>query len=154
MLKKLREIPASAVIGEFILDSTAPEFNKDLFRFLMTGAMPVPTQLFYRNLYPIGSRSMEETIAKPLWPFKKWGFLASDPPLLKERIEKFPYLFDSSSRKRILETIAKNQNGFRLADYLKAIHHSVSRQQALKDIRSLSGIRKKGRGKGSTYQWS
>ena len=75
------------------------------------------------------------------------------PPLLKDRkYAESPYLYDPQSRRQILEILSKSQDRFRLVDYLKAIQYSVSRQQALKDIRSLSWIRKKGKGKGSIYQ--
>lgn len=150
LLKNHEALTISALIGEFILEQKP----SDLFQFLMSCAKPVPTQLFYKNLYRLGGHKMQETIQKPLWYFKKWGFLASDSPLLKERKEKKRiYLYDGTSRLSILKNFSKEKKYFQLKDYLQKIGASVSRQQALKDLHSVSWIKKKGRGKGTTYSY-
>lgn len=101
-----------AALGEFVLETSSSLSALEMIRFLTTGASPVPIQLFYRGLYPIGGKKAEEAASKPLWGFKKWGFLAADPPLLKERLPmKRPYLFDRTSRLQILQELTGKRKG-------------------------------------------
>lgn len=152
-LRQTGALSVMAVISEFVLEFPVAIQVKEFCRFLMTGTQPVPTQLFYRGITPLGGRKMEEAIAKPPWAFKKWGFLAADPPLLKEALStERRYLFDQDSRLEILRGFTKNQGRFRLRDYLKEIGFSISRQQALKDLRGVPWIRKTGVGRGSLYE--
>lgn len=147
-LQKDEAISIAAVIGEFVREQK----SSDLFQFLISCAKPVPTQLFYKNLYRIGGHKMQEVLEKPLWYFKKWGFLAVDPPLLKDtRVQKRTYLYDSLGRLEILKNLARERKTFCLRDYLQKIGNSISRQQALKDFASISWIKKKGNGKGMVY---
>ena len=152
ILRKADALAVAAVIGEFVISSEASPETKDLFRFLQTGATPAPTQLFYRIPGRIGGVKMREAIDRPLWAFKKWGFLAADPPLLKENPPaRRTYLYDPSSRLHVLEGLAKRKKSFRLREYLEEIRFSVSRQQALKDLKNVPWVRKRGKGKGSYY---
>ena len=145
-------LPVMVVIGEFVLESAVSSEAKELVRYLMIGAKPVPTQLFFSGLYKIGGKKMKEALQQPLWAFKKWGFLAADPPWSKGKQPKRTYLFDSTSRLHLLRDLSKEKGSFRLKDYLEALGNSVSRQQALKDLKSVPWIRKRGQGKGSFYQ--
>ncbi len=140
-----------AVIGEFVLQMTDSRRAKELMRYLMTGVRPVPIQLFFPGLYRLGGKKITEVVEQPLWGFKKWGFLAADPPIPKE-IPKKIYLFDLDSRRNLLKKLAKERGRFRLKDYLGAIGRSISRQQALKDLKGTPWIQKRGTGKGSYYQ--
>lgn len=152
ILKREGALTIAAVIGEFSVDSKTTGEAAELFRFLNVRTFPVPTQLFYRNLYPIGGRKIEEVLERPLRAFKKWGFLASDPPLLKERLRaRRVYLYDFPGRVSKLKELTQHQKCFRLKDYLKAIGFSISRQQALKDLRALHWIIPQGKKKGASY---
>ncbi len=150
-LREVEALPIVAVLGEFVLEAAVPVQVKEFFRFLTSGVRPVPTQLFYRGIYPLGSKKMEEAAIKPLWGFKKWGFLAADPPLLKEDAGH-PYLYDATSRFQILRELTSQKPRFRLRDYQAAVRFSISRQQALKDLRSLPWIKKSGLGKGTLWK--
>ncbi len=153
-LKEKDALPVAAVIGDFALSSGGdlPYPVREFFSFLQTGVKPVPIQLFYRGLYPVAGRKMDEAISQPLWYFKKWGFLAADIPILKEKLSgKRVYHYDQEIRLRQLHLLSRERKTFRLREYLAAVDFSVSRQQALKDLQSLPTIRKKGRGKGAFY---
>ncbi|QQR80756.1 MAG: hypothetical protein IPJ69_00890 [Deltaproteobacteria bacterium] len=118
----------------------------------MSEAKPVPTQLFYKNLYRIGGQKMAEVLDKPLWYFKKWGYLATDIPILKETpLQHRAYQYDLTSRGFILQKYCQSHRSFQMKDYLNLTEHSISRQQALKDLQNFSWLRKKGKGKGSVY---
>ena len=155
ILRLHQALPIAAVLAEFVLVSSRslPPEVRETALFLQAGVSPVPTQLFYRDLYPVGGSKMREASFQPLWAFKKWGFLASDAPLLKEKkTDKKIYLYDLSSRRQILKKLAEQKRRFRLKDYLASIADSISRQQALKDLSTISWIRKRGKGKGMVYE--
>ncbi len=139
-----------AVIGEFVLQVTDSRRVQELMRYLATGARPVSTQLFFPGLYRLGGKKIAEAVERPLWGFKKWGFLAADPPISKE-MDRF-YRYDLDSRRNLLKRLAKERARFRLKDYLDRIGRSISRQQALKDLKGTEWIQQRGTGKGSYYQ--
>ncbi len=147
-LVRCQALPILGVISEFVLETR----KSDLLEYALTGAQPLPSQLFYKSLYKVAGSKMNEVISKPLWAFKKWGFLAADRPALKEDASpaRRIYHYDTDVRLNILRDLASHQKHFRQGDYLKAIHFSVSRQQALKDL-SVPWIRKKGKNRGCYY---
>ncbi|HBF11866.1 MAG TPA: hypothetical protein DDW49_00500 [Deltaproteobacteria bacterium] len=153
-LRKHEGLSTAAVLGEYVLDSKAPETNKELFGYLATGIKPEPLQLFYKGLYPISGSKMEEAITQPLWAFKKWGFLAADPPLLKEEEKtKRTYLYDKITRLELLKKMLQEKKETRLQNYLHLVGHGISRQQALKDLEKVPWIKKTGKNKGTIYRW-
>lgn len=153
VLKLEEALPLACVVGEFVLETTSSQATKELFHFLALGTRPVSTQLFFKGIYPIGGRKGEEVLEKPLWAFKKWGFLAINPPLHKDRFsEGRIYLYDETSRSHILKEIVREKRRIRMADYLKAVGFSISRQQALKDLKNFPGIVQKGVGRGTFYE--
>jgi hypothetical protein len=153
MLRDHGALPIAAVLGEFIENLSDSDEAKDLMQFLCLGAQPVPYQLFYRGLYPVAGSKMEDAATRPLWAFKKWGFLATDAPLLKETMgSHHPYLYDAQTRQQILRTMAAQKKTFRLKDYLEAIQYSVSRQQALTDLHNMPEITRQGQGRGMLYK--
>jgi hypothetical protein len=130
LLRDAGALAVVAVIGEYVLESLPPDSPpeaRDLFEFLRVGVSPEPTQLFYRGLYPLGGVKIQEMPEK-----QRRGY-------------------DRDARLRILREFAGGKKEFRLRDYLREIRFSVSRQQALQDLASVSWIRKKGRGKGAVY---
>ncbi|MBI2501515.1 MAG: hypothetical protein HYW02_08695 [Deltaproteobacteria bacterium] len=149
-LKEGGLLPVMAVIGEYVMESVVSTEVQEIVRYLMFGAKPVPTQLFFSTLYRIGGKKIEEVLERPPWAFKKWGFLAADPPLEKE-FKKRIYLFDTTTRLNLLRRLTQEKKRFRLKDYLKVLGYSVSRQQALKDLNSILWVRKRGKGKGRVY---
>lgn len=152
LLREHQSLSSSSVIGEFVLSQPVSDEVKDFFQFLAAGVRPVPTQLYYRGIYPLAGAKMGEAVGRPLWAFKKWGYLAADSPFLKDRIVgKRTFLFDLPSRLEILRDFSRGRERFLLRDYLREIGFSVSRQQALKDLKVAQWIQKRGSGKGGYY---
>ncbi len=148
-LSKREALSISAVLGEYV--NEAKHKNTELFRYLQSWAKAVPTQLFYKAFYKISGLKMRDCVEKPLWYFKKWGFLACDPPLLKERKQNRHFLYDLISREKILGEMGGNKKNFLLKDYLEALNYSISRQQALKDLNQNLKIVKHGKGRSLKY---
>lgn len=152
VLRRQGLLPVMAVVGEWILSQGIGGVVRDRIDFWQVGVAPVPVQLFYRNLYPLGGRKMAEAVAHTPWPFKKWGFLAADFPFLKEKtFSERVYLYDPSARLEMLRDLARERQRFTLKDYLNKIRFSVSRQQALQDLNGVSWICKMAKGKGRYY---
>lgn len=151
-LRQADLLAVMAVVCEWAFEQGVTASVRERFDYWRTGVTPIPTQLFYRGLYPIGGHKMTEAVNHSPWAFKKWGFLAADAPLLKERASSGRvYLYDGPGRIQILREMTQEQRRFRLKDYLKRLHFSVSRQQALQDLKALPWIHQQGKGKGTYY---
>ena len=98
-------------------------------------------------------KNIQKEASNSLMQFKKWGFLCSEIPLLKENLirDKKLHLYSKEERMNILKELLASYGEISLKEYLKAIKHSVTRQHARLDILSYKGIKQKGTTKGSVY---
>jgi hypothetical protein len=59
--------------------------------------------------------------------------------------------YDARTRRRILGELTERGEPFTLADYLDAVDHAISRQQALADLKGCPSIALEGRGRGARW---
>ncbi len=137
------------VIGE-ILSARNPEIG-NCFRFLMNGIGPAPIQYFYNHLYTPGSPLAQRAIDKRLREFEEWGFLASECPVLDADSKKTAGRLSRGARLECLRILMSEKKMIGVRDYMRVLSHPISRQQALLDIRCLSGVRRKGHGRGARW---
>lgn len=139
------------VIGE-LLDTTAsdPE-RRNCFRFLTHGIARAPTQYFYHLLYTPGSRMAARAMTHRLREFERWGFLASERPIVDPGQKRGAGRLSSKARQHILQDLMARRGKLQMRDYLAALPHPISRQQALTDLRSIPGLRRHGHGRGATW---
>ena len=95
----------------------------------------------HRAAYHLAERATEEGI----YEYKKWGFLACERPGLFGS-------FDPASRKNILRRLFEKKGEISLKDYLSALLFSISRQQALLDIKSSGIAEPAGRGRNARWK--
>lgn len=155
---KLRQIISSSmspqifgVIGELLSGSTRNPEITNCFRFLMSGIKPAPTQYFYHHLYTPGSPMAQRAIGKRLKEFEKWGFLASERPVLNADSKITAGRLSRTARLECLKDLISRKKSIGIQDYIAALAQPISRQQALLDIRALPGIRRKGHGRGTSW---
>lgn len=60
--------------------------------------------------------------------------------------------YDATTRRMFLNELALQHETFTLADYLDAVDHAVSRQQALVYLQACAGLKTTGTGRGA--RWS
>lgn len=139
------------VIGEFVKRELRDREATYFFDYLTRGFRPVPEQLFFLGTYPFASRYLHEAAKKSLKEYKKWGFLSSEKPVVDLKTKRQVGSFDSTTRLKVLHALLKKKSTITLGQYLNAIDHSVSRQQALSDLSSVPKLKSYGRGRAAYW---
>ncbi len=138
-----------AVIAEFVKSATSNTELIYLMDYLQKGLLPIPTQLYFKNLYAPGGKMMQQAAEESLAQYKKWGFLALESPTIDVYTKKTVGHPDANSRRNILKRLFEEKKEIRMKDYLECLGRKISRQQALKDLESVSQL--KGRGRGAVW---
>lgn len=142
-----------AVMAEFLLNSSYPNNEARYFlKYLQQGISKLPTQFYFHNLYLPGGNLMQRAIDSPLSEYKKWGFIAREAPILDDETRRPIGSHDAATRKNILLGLLSGGKSIKLANYLDAMNGSISRQQALIDIRAVPGVRRLGHGRGASWK--
>lgn len=101
-----------------------------------------PEQMFFNSLRTPRPEAMMLVMQRTPDEFRKWGFFCEETPILKELEPiRSPKTFSKVSRKKILQRLFFDKGEIRMSDYLSAIDHAVSRQQAYKDLVGFRGVR-------------
>lgn len=150
-MAKMSTPQAVGVLAEFIL-----EYDKDLelkyfFDYLLKGLKPVSAQLFFIGTFGIGSTKHLEMAQKTLKQYSRWGFLGRERPIVNLTSKETVGSYDSSTRKKIILNILKTQKTISVNEYLSAIEYSISRQQALYDLKHIKSLKLKGMGRGAKW---
>ncbi len=140
------------VIMEFIKSYSRNIENHLYASYLTKRLKPVPLQLFFHNIYTIGGHLVKRATETSLAEFKKWGFLAAERPTIEQHNKVTIGSLDPSSRKNILKNLLNKNHIITMTDYLKALHHSISRQQALLDLKASKLVKKIGTGRGARWK--
>ncbi len=148
---KMKTPQTVAVIAEFGKSASEDSEARYFMDYLQRGLKPVPTQLYFKNIYRPGGKLSERAMESSLTQYKKWGFLAREFPTLDVFKKKVIGQMDQDSRLNILRRLLKENESIQLKDYLLAIRHSVTRQQALKDLKSAATLSKKSHGRGACW---
>lgn len=134
-----------AVVAEFLLESIEGDELKYFVSYLVAGLRPVETQFYFRDLYSVGGSLARRAAEEGLLEYKKWGFLACERPGKTGTL-------DAASRRNILRRLFEKKGEVSLKDYLNAVQFSISRQQALLDIKSSGMAKGVGQGRGARWK--
>ena len=142
-----------AVIAEFVLHhGSVGEEMRYFLEYLQGGLQAVPLQYYFHHLYLPGGVLGERAVSTPLAEYKRWGFLAREAPVFDDESRRVVGRLDEASRRNLLNDLLEQKRVIRMADYLAECRWAVSRQQALADLKSTSGLVKEGKGRGA--RWS
>ena len=140
------------VITAFMKSALPKDHEISLFcDYLTEGLRPVPTQYYFFNLFPPGSPSAEKTTKESLSEFKVWGFLGRDRVVIDSFTKKSAGSWDPISRINILKRLLRSRKEIQISDYLEELHHSISRQQAILDLKSIQALQN-GKGRGTFWK--
>jgi len=142
------------VIGEFMKSALPDQEIFDYVTYLTAGLKPLPTQFFFHGLYDIGGTLSQKTVEANLVEYKRWGFLGRERPTIDFQTKKTVGTLDKNGRLNILRTLLNKRNIITISDYLKAVDHSISRQQALTDLKKAKFTRKIGKGRGTRWKFA
>jgi hypothetical protein len=110
-----------------------------------------PSERFFLDAERPGSRMAGRNLGRNLGAYARWGFVGHERPTVDPATKRTVGRYDARTRREILLDLAGRTNGFTLADYLGAVDHAVSRQQALKDLKSCPELAGSGHGRGAKW---
>ncbi|EKD51147.1 MAG: hypothetical protein ACD_62C00330G0001 [uncultured bacterium] len=119
--------------------------------YITRGLEPIAPQLFFRSLTAPASHTMRLTAQTPVHEFLKWGFIARERPVLHGATRQSLGSWNSKTRQNIILELAERHSSFTIHDYLGAIDHTISRQQALNDLKGSKWVKMKGQKRGSRW---
>lgn len=110
-----------------------------------------PAERFFIDTERPGSRTAERRFGRNLQPYARWGFLGTERPTSDAATRSVLGRYDTQTRRDILASLLSRHREISLGDYLAAVDHSISRQQAIHDLRRLGGLQPVGRGRGARW---
>jgi hypothetical protein len=88
---------------------------------------------------------------KSLGEYKRWGFFARETPTIDVYQKKSVGRLDRNSRLNLLQEFLEKKRTVTMKEYLGALAHSISRQQALQDFNKVAKPKAGTHGRGA--QW-
>lgn len=140
-----------AVIAEFAKRAAKDSETSYFMEYLQRGLKPVPSQLYYKNIYTPGGSLAQRAAEESLTQYKKWGFLARESPVVDVYRKKTVGHLDQNSRINVLKRLFEKKTQIYLRDYLKALGNTITRQQALKDLKKVAKLWRGAKGRGATW---
>ncbi len=143
---------ALLVVFEFAKLSTSdPELNWFL-DYLLAGWRPMdPAERFFFDAERPGSRMAKRNAGRNLRPYARWGFVGTERPTSDVFTKRAVGSYDAYTRGLIRAELLKARGEVTLAEYLEALDHSVSRQQAYNDLRGDERLALTGHGRGARW---
>jgi hypothetical protein len=140
-----------------VLDFAKPASDDNEFRhfadYLAAGFARVePVERFFLDAERPASRVAERRMGRNLAAYARWGFVGNERPIADPVTKRALGRYDAQTRRGILAELVERRSELSLADYLDAVDHAISRQQALADLRSSQQLRVQGHGRGA--KWS
>jgi hypothetical protein len=111
-----------------------------------------PAERFFLGTETPGSRRAARNLGRNLKPYARWGFIGQERPVVDPVTKRTVGAYDAATRRAILERLASRHSDFSIAEYLDAVDHSVTRQQALSDLKTTPGLERTGAGRGSRWR--
>lgn len=111
-----------------------------------------PAERFFLDTERPGSRSAARNLGRNLAPYARWGYIGQERPIVDPISKRTVGRYDADTRRRILRDLLERRESFSSADYLSAVDHSVSRQQALIDLTACEALEQVGRGRGARWR--
>jgi hypothetical protein len=152
-MQTMRWPEALLVVLEFAkAESHEPEFRY-LAEYLAAGFTRVePVERFFMDAERPASRVAERRMGRNLAAYARWGFVGSERPIADPVTKRALGRYDAQTRRNILHDLVARRGELSLAEYLDAVDHAISRQQALADLRSSQQLQLQGHGRGAKWR--
>jgi len=150
-MHEMRWPQALCVVCDFAREATRDEELRFFAEYVCRGWPRVdPAERFFVEGDKPGSRMAARKLGRNLAPYARWGFIGTERPSADARTKRTIGRYDAVTRRAILGDLVARHGELRLADYLVEIDHSVTRQQALADLRG-AGLVPRGHGRGARW---
>ena len=152
VMKRMTTPQTVGVVAGFMTTANPLDRELELFlNYLIADLKPVSPQFYFFDLYLPGSRLAERAAKESLEEFKQWGFLSRERVLIDAKTKRGVGSWDPESRRHILKRLFQRRRQIQISDYLEELQYSISRQQALLDLKNLPA---KPHGEGRSAFWS
>lgn len=139
------------VVAGFI--KTAAPNDTELHHFwnyVVCGLQPVADQYYFFELYSIGGDFAGRVTRESLRQYRDWGFFGNERIIINPQTKAEVGDWGQTERVNILKRLFKKEPRLKVSDYLREIGYTVSRQQAVQDLKK-SGAHSSGRGRGGFW---
>jgi hypothetical protein len=152
-LRAMRWPQALLVMLEFAKSETGDAELRYLADYLAAGFARVdPSERFFLDTERPASRIALRRVGRNLAAYARWGFIGQERPIADPITKRAVGRYDARTRLQILNELIARRVDVTLADYLAAVDHAISRQQALADLRAHPQLRVEGRGRGARWR--
>jgi hypothetical protein len=151
-MRLMRWPQALCVIVEFAREASADRELGHWARHVTSDWPRVsPAQHFFVDDVRPGERAAARRAGRSLAPYSRWGFLAVERPTIDPHRKIQVGRYDPATRRAILDTLlVRSAEAITLTRYLDAVDRTISRQQAIADLRR-AGLRASGHGRAATW---
>ena len=144
---------ALLVVFEFAREATDERELHYMADYLGKGHRRLePPERFFIDAEVPGARIAQRKLGRNLRAYARWGFIGSERPTVDAFRKRTVGRLDAASRRRIAARLAQS-GALTISEYLDAVDHGVSRQQAASDLRA-AGLAPSGRGPGAVWRAS
>lgn len=144
---------ALLVVFEFVKSETGEAELRYLADYLAAGFARVePSERFFIDAERPASRVALRRLGRNLAAYARWGFIGQERPVADPITKRAVGRYDARTRSQILSELIERRGELTLADYLAAVDHAISRQQALADLRAHPRLRVEGHGRGARWR--
>jgi len=111
-----------------------------------------PSESFYVEVARPGTRAHARRLGRNLTPYARWGFVGVERPVVDPVTKRSVGRYDASTRKRILMDLLRRRGSVAVSEYLDAVEGSITRQQAVQDLRKQPGVELVGTRRGARWR--
>lgn len=152
-MKTMRWPQALGVVLGFVRLATADAELRRFVAYVSSGWPRVgPGERFFFDADQPGSRMAERRLGRNLSPYAAWGFIGTERPVADAMTKRTVGRYDARTRRDILHALVERRASVTLGEYLTAVDHSVTRQQALADLRASPDLEVVGHGRGARWR--
>jgi hypothetical protein len=152
-LRTMRWPQALLVALEFAKEASSDSEFRYFADYIAAGFETVqPAERFFMDAERPGSRIAERRMGRNLAGYSRWGFVGSERPIADPVTKRALGRYDAQTRHAILRELIERRGALSLAEYLDAVDHAISRQQALADLRRNPELQVQGHGRGAKWR--
>jgi hypothetical protein len=111
-----------------------------------------PVERFFLEVESPGSRRAARNLGRNLKPYARWGFVGQERPIVDPISKRTAGAYDADTRRLILDELSQRRSPFSISDYLDAVDHGITRQQALHDLKNARALEPVGKGRGAKWR--
>jgi hypothetical protein len=152
-MQRMRWPQALLVVFEFAKSETRDAELRYFADYLAAGFERVePSERFFFDGERPASRIALRRMGRNLAAYARWGFVGQERPVADPITKRAVGRYDARTRQQILDELIERRGELSLADYLAAVDHAISRQQALADLRHHPRLHLAGHGRGARWR--